>query len=134
MIKAIASKQLTVDVKNKVGTLAEINSIIASSGINMVAISAYKVKDKCVISFVSENNAYAKRRLKAGGFSVDTEDVVLLSVSNEPGALRSVTDKISEAGIDLTLMYGSVEKLGKTSRIVLVSENNKATLKAIRGR
>jgi len=52
-------------------------------------------------------------------------------VQNKPGALESITKKIAEAGIDLTLLYGSVESKGKSSRIVLISENNDAVLMAL---
>ncbi|MBL8013953.1 MAG: hypothetical protein JNN05_08915, partial [Candidatus Omnitrophica bacterium] len=43
-----------------------------------------------------------------------------------------VTTKIAQAGIDLTLLYGSVEKEGIISRVVMISENNDALLMAIR--
>jgi len=35
-------------------------------------------------------------------------------LDNKPGSLQSVTKKIAELGIDLNLLYGSVEKSGKT--------------------
>ena len=49
-------------------------------------------------------------------------------VNNKPGALQAITDKIADEGIDLTLLYGSVETKAKTSLIVLVSEDNNAVL------
>ena len=52
------------------------------------------------------------------------EEVVLLTLDNRPGALQEVTNKIAEAGIDLTLMYGSADKDAEQSPIVLISRNN----------
>lgn len=132
MIKATTSKQIVVNASDKVGTLATINDIVSESGINMIAICAYKRARKSEIMFVSENNAYAKRLLKTRGFEVKDQDIVLLTVENRPGALREATERISDAGIDMTLIYGSVEKVGKTTHLVLVTENNKDTLKALR--
>lgn len=131
MVDAVMDKQVIVTVDNKVGSLAEVSSVIASSGINLTAICAYAVDNKGIIMFVSENNADAERVLKQKGYAVRTEEVVLLSVDNKPGALQAVTEKIALAGIDLTLVYGSVDKKGKMSRLVLISENNKQVLMAL---
>lgn len=132
MIKAITSKQIVINASDRVGTLATINDIVSQSGINMIAICAYKRSRKSEIMFVSENNAYAKRLLKSKGFEVTDQEIVLLTVENRPGSLRHATDKIAEAGIDMTLIYGSVEKVGKTTHLVLVTEDNKKALAALR--
>ncbi len=124
MVKGVLSKQLSIRVGNEAGTLAKITSLISSYKINMVAICAYAVDNRCVVTLVTENNIHAKRLLKEKGYDVQEEDVALISVPNEPGSLHNITGKISEAGIDLKLIYGSVDKLGKTSRIVFVTQEN----------
>jgi hypothetical protein len=43
-----------------------------------------------------------------------------------------VTTKIAQAGIDLTLIYGSVEREGIISRVAMISEDNQALLLAVR--
>jgi hypothetical protein len=133
MIKGVLSKQLSIRVGNEVGTLAQITSLISSYRINMVAICAYAVDNRCSVTMVTENNIHAKRLLKEKGYDVEEQDVALISVSNEPGSLHQITEKISAAGVDLKLIYGSVEKHGKTSRIVFVpSENPKKLLQALK--
>jgi len=132
MVNAVLDKQLIITVNNKVGTLAEVNSVVASFGINVIAVCAYAVDNTGFIMFVSEDNDKAKELLKDKGYNVREEEVILLSLRNRPGELQAVTKKIADAGIDLTLIYGSVEKKGKASQIVLISENNKAVLAAIK--
>jgi len=132
MTDAVLDKQLIITVNNKVGTLADITSVISSSGINLIALCAYAVDNTGFIMFVSEDNSRAKRLLKAKNYNVREEEVILLSLDNKPGALQRITQKIAEAGIDLTLIYGSVDKKGKTTRLVLISENNKAALAMIK--
>ncbi len=124
MVHAQLDRQLMIYVDDNVGTLAEVTSMISSSGINMVAICAYAIENMVAIMFVTEDNNAAKKVLQQQGYKVQEEEVVLLSIANKPGALQSITDKIAEAGISLRLMYGSVEKDTPTSRIVLISENN----------
>ena len=143
MISAVFDKQLMISVNNKVGTLADVTSIISSSGINLIAICAYAIEDmvaicayavnqKVALMFVTEDNNEARKILEDQGYQVREEEVILLSVENKPGALQAVTDKIAEAGIDLTLIYGSAEKEGKFSRIVLISRDNMEVMMVIK--
>lgn len=132
MISAILDTQLMITVNNKVGTLAEVTNVISASKINLIAISAYAVENIGHIVFVTENNKEAKKLLKAKKYDVREEPVVLVTLDHKPGALQDVTTKIAQAGIDLTLIYGSVEKEGIISRIVMISEDNELLLLAIR--
>ena len=132
MTNAALDKQLVITVNNQVGTLAEIASVVASSGINLIAICAYAVDNRGVIMFVSDNNDLAKKLLQAKKYDIREEDVVVISLDNKPGALQLITEKISRAGIDLNLMYGSVDKAGKTSRVVFIAENNNSVLTVLR--
>ena len=132
MVSAIVSKQIIIQVDNEVGTLAQITNLISDCGINLVAICAYAINKKGFIAFVSENNIKAKRLLKEKGYSAKDEDVIVLTIDNKPGALRSVTEKIARVGVDITLIYGTVEKKDRTSRLILVTEDNNSALAAIR--
>ena len=131
-ISAAKDHQIIITVDNKVGSLAEIATAVASSGINLTAICAYAADNKGMIMFVSDNNELAKKILKAKKYNIREEEVILISLDNRPGSLQSVTKKIAELGIDLNLLYGSVEKSGKTSRIVLISEDNDAVLTVLK--
>lgn len=132
MTDAILGTQLMITVSNKVGTLAEISSMISSSKINLIAICAYAVDNNGFIMFVSEDNNKAKKLLEAKKYDVREEEAVLLTLDNKPGALHIVAQRIADCGIDLTLAYGSVERKGKKSVVVLVSENNNAVLAAVK--
>lgn len=131
MISAKIGQQLMISVDNQVGALAEAARIVSDAGINLVAVCAYVIDSKGFILFVTEDNNKAKSILKAKKYDVREEEIVLVSLDNKPGTLKNVTAKIAEAGVDLTLLYGSVEEKGKATKIVIVSENNKAALAAI---
>ena len=132
MTNAAMDKQLVVTVSNQVGALSEIANVVASAGINMIAICAYAVDNRGVIMFVSDNNDQARKLLQAKKYDIREEEVVVISVDNKPGALQSIVQKISQARIDLNLLYGSVDKSGKTSRVVFISEDNKAVLTVLK--
>ena len=115
-----------ISVNNTVGSLAEVTSTVSSSGINLVAVCAYSIGNKVAIMFVTEDNNEAKN------FVVREEEVILLSIDNKPGALQAVTDQIAAAGIDLRLIYGSVDKEARLSRIVLISDDNMEVMMVIK--
>ena len=124
MIKAVLEKQLMISVTNDVGMLATITSIITSTGINLLANCAYAIDKKAAFMFVTDDNNGARKLLEAHNINVQEEEVILLSIDNKPGVLRAVTDKMAEAGINLTLMYGSVDPGAEIARLILVSKNN----------
>lgn len=124
MIKAELDRQLMVSAPNEVGMVAAVTSAIAAAGINLVATCAYALGEKAAFMLVTDDNNEAKHLLESNNFDVREEEVVLLSIDNHPGVLRRVTDKIAEAGIDLTLMYGSVDPSAEVARLVFVSDNN----------
>ncbi len=124
MVKAEMNKQLMVYVHNEVGTLLEITSVISSAGINLLALCAYEIANQVAIMFVTDDNNEAKRLLEANNISVQEEEIILLSLDNKPGALKAITDKIAECEIDLTLIYGGVDKDSSVSQLVLISKHN----------
>ena len=124
MIKAVLERQLMINVNNDVGMLAAVTSIITSTGINLLANCAYAIEAKAAFMFVTDDNNGARKLLEAQNINVQEEEVILLSIDNKPGILRSVTDKMAEAEINLTLMYGSVDPSAEIARLVLVAKNN----------
>jgi len=124
MIRAVLERQLMMQVNNDVGMLAAVTSIITSTGINLLANCAYAVDNKAAFMFVTDDNNGARKLLEANNINVQEEEVILLSIDNKPGVLRAVTDKMAEAGINLTLMYGSVDPGAEIARLVMVSKNN----------
>lgn len=132
MFSAELDKQIMVTVDNRVGTLAQMTKVIASSGINMVAACAYAVDNRGIVMFVSEDTEKAEKALKAKNYDVRTEEVILVTLDNKPGALQALTERIAKAGIDITLLYGSVTKGGKSSSIILISEDNQSVLSLLK--
>ena len=124
MINAELSKQLMILVNNAVGSLAEVTSVVSSSGINLIALCAYEVEGKVAIMVVTADNNESKKLLEKQGFAVQEQEVILLTIANKPGALQRVTDLLAESGISLSLIYGSVDEKSESSRIIIIAEDN----------
>ena len=124
MVAAELGKQLMIRVEDHVGTLAEITNLVSPSGINLIAICAYAVGKTVAIMLVTDDNNGAKRLLQKKGYQVQEEEIILLTIDNKPGSLQKVTDKLAQGGIDLRLIYGSVDKGSENTRIVVITKNN----------
>ena len=61
------------------------------------------------------------------------KDIILVEMPNKPGEMQKVAQKIADAGINILYGYGSGGS-GKTSFIVVKTENDKKAIKVIQGR
>lgn len=132
MVDARLDTQLLITVSNKTGTLSDVTDVVSSAGINLLAVCAYAVDNNGMIMFVTDDNKKAKKLLEHKKYDVREEEAVLVLLDHKPGMLQSVTKRIAEFGIDITVLYGSVEPKGKKSQIVLIAEDNKSVVAAIK--
>lgn len=133
MLKVSLDKQLMITVDNQTGMLAEIIEAVSMERINIFAICAYAVDNRGVVMLVTEDNIRAKRLLTSKKYTVREEEVILLTVENKPGTLQSITKRLAQAGINIRLIYGSVDQKAQASRLVLISDFNNSVLDALKG-
>jgi hypothetical protein len=132
MAKTSKGKQLALTLSNRVGTLAQVASIIAGAGVNISAISARSDKRRAYFHIVTDRHMKAKNALKRAGYDVKDEDVLLVEMTNAPGELRKVTEALAEAGINIERNYGSAGS--STSFCVFKTDNDKKAMKVIGGK
>ncbi len=84
------------------GALAKAISCIAAAGIN---IDGYTEMNGVVHILTTELQAARASLGKAGFHEVQEQDVVVVPVSNEPGAAARVFQKIAEAHINVRYSY-----------------------------
>ncbi len=83
-------EQISVFLENKAGRLAEVTRILAEARINIRALSLADTSDFGILRLIVNDNAKAKRELKAHGFTVGKTDVVAVEVSDQPGGLHHI--------------------------------------------
>jgi len=129
MAKARKMKQLTFSLPNRIGLLSELTSFLTAASINIEAIGAYGVGDEGRFMLVTDNNAKAKKLIAHMGAEVKTEEVLAVELQNKVGQLQKVAKKISDAGLDISYVYGSPVK----SRITLILKtvDDKKALKVL---
>jgi hypothetical protein len=105
------------------GALAKAISCIAAAGIN---IDGYSEMNG-VVHVLTTDLAETRRVLHAAGFhEVQEQDVVVVPVSNEPGAAARVFQRIAEAHINVRYSY-----MATGNRLVIAASSPAAVLEAV---
>ncbi len=124
MAKATKRKQLSFTLPNKIGLLSELASFITGAKINIEAICAYGMGDDGYFMVITDNNAKAKKVISQMGAEVRMEDVIAVEVANRMGQLQKVAKRISDAGVDISYVYGSPVK-GKMTLIFKTADDKR---------
>lgn len=129
MAKARKIEQLTFSLPNRIGLLSELTTFLTAAGVNIEAIGAYGVGEEGRFMIVTDNNAKAKKVIAHMGAEVTTEDVLAVELQNKVGQLQKMARKISEAGLDISYVYGSPVKGQMT--LILKTVDDKKVLKVL---
>lgn len=120
-------KQLSIQMENKPGTLAQLCTELARYAVNITAIMAPEVKDVGTVRLVVGSLDTARRVLDQQGLKYTEQDVIALKLSDRPGALGRATRKLAERGINVEYAYGSIVKGADRAMVILgVSDPEKA--------
>jgi len=130
MATAAKAKQLSFEMANKVGLMAEISAALSKSKINIISLFGIEVGDMAIIMLITSDNAAAKKLLKKMGADAGSTDVVTIEMANKPGEFSKVSDIIARAGIDIHTVMGSAGS-SKNSMVVLKTSDDKKVLKLL---
>lgn len=94
-------KQITVITEDRVGLIAEISALLAEADINIHSIEAQQVAAKACIRLAVESMDQAIAELNKAGIKAIAEDVILLRMADQPGALADISQRLASANIDI---------------------------------
>jgi hypothetical protein len=130
MPNSCVAKELVVEAADEKGLLAKIAQAVSSQGVNVQAICACSEEGKAYFMLVTSDNAKATEALKNAGYSPTEKEVVVAEMEDKVGMLAEVSRKISDAGVNMGHIYGTVPGSGAVSTIV-VSGSDNAKIKEI---
>ena len=131
MTKAMKLKQLSFILPDRIGLLSEVAAFITAAKINIEAICVYGMGEEGHFMIITDNNTKAKKVLSQMGAEVRIEDVIAVEVPNKVGQLQQAARKISDAGVDITYVYGSPVKQKMT--LIFKTADDKKALEALAG-
>ena len=116
--------RIVVMAANEVGVIADISRVLADNGINIETISAEALGDKGAVTLTADDYDGALRALTDAGFKTVTDDALILSLRDEPGALARVAESLKEGGVNIQSLHILDRRGGLT--IVAISTDDRA--------
>lgn len=115
------TKDLTVSIQDRPGTLGRVAEALGKAGINIEGIGGFAVYNEAVAHLLLEDGDVARARdaIEAAGGNVEDErDVIVVDLEDRPGEFGRLARKIADSGVNLNLVY-----MATRTRVVVGSED-----------
>lgn len=124
-------KQISLFLENKKGRLAHVCRVLGDAGINIRALSIADTADFGVLRLIVNDPDKASSVLKEKGFVANITDVLAVEVSDSPGGLAGVLEKLDQAGVDVEYTYAFIGTTSKEAIVIIRVENPQEALSII---
>lgn len=97
---------ITVELENRPGTLAELGEAAGQNGINIDGVCAFPCEGVGVIHLLVDDAVAARNAFDAAGVTVtDVREVLVVDIEDRPGAMGVLARRFADAGINVDLLY-----------------------------
>jgi hypothetical protein len=124
-------KQISVFLENRKGRLWKALNILSVAKINIRALSIADTSEFGILRIIVPEPERAKNILEESNFVVKVNDVIAVSIPDEPGGLDSVLEALNKLDINVEYLYAFVEKKGKNAIVVIRTEDIDAGINAL---
>ncbi len=97
---------LTIDIENTPGALADVAAAISDAGVNIAAATCVGPGDRAELHILVPHAQAARHLLAISHVAVSRErEVVVVDVEDRPGVLADLARRIAQAGVNIDLVY-----------------------------
>ena len=96
--------EFNVTLTDKPGELATVASAVGDGGINILGCVGMG-RSSASVTMVTDDEEATANLLKSMGRDFETNELILTTLSNEPGALANMATKLSDAKINIISFY-----------------------------
>lgn len=107
--------QIFVLLENKPGTSFELCRILKKKNISIFAIAMFVDSARLHVSHPEK----ALESLQEHGYHCEIREVLREVLPNKQGAMMQLTQKLSNAGININYLYGTIEEKQKHGTLIL---------------
>lgn len=118
-------KQFEISVNNRPGEIAKVTDIMATNGINIMAIASERC-EKPIIRIVTDDDQSTRSALTKAKMKFREHDLTVLELTDRPGELSKMAKRLANAGINVESIH-ILGKGAKTTSIALVTDNHEKT-------
>ena len=125
-------KQISIFVENKEGRIKKAINTLALENINIRALSIADTTKYGILRLIVSDNEKAIKALEKDGFIVKENEVIILSVPDEPNGLNSTLAVFDEKNINLEYLYAFVSNKTDEAIVVMRLENMEKAIDALK--
>jgi len=103
------TKEFTIKVEDRPGTLGKFSRALADRGVNILAFQSFPAEGKSTVRLVVDNPTTAKTVLDSQRLTSTEADVAQIRLAHKPGELARVAARLGEANINIDYAYGGVD-------------------------
>ncbi|MHB8571619.1 MAG: ACT domain-containing protein [Candidatus Dormibacteria bacterium] len=123
----MTATNLTIELDDRPGTLAELGSALGHAGVNLQGLCGSSVDGKAVYNLLVEDVEHARRAIESAGARVVAErEVLVVDIEDHPGAMGHLAGWIAAAGVNIDLLY-----VATATRLVIGADDLEAARRAI---
>jgi hypothetical protein len=126
------AKQISAWVEDRPGMLGQVAAALGAKGVSIRAFMAAVMDGRGFVRVVVDKPAAARRVFAAHGWRTTEDEVVEVTVSDRPGALGEIADRLGAAGINVDYAYLGTGGSAKKVNLYLAVRDVKAALAALR--
>ena len=119
-------KRIIIMVKNEVGVIADISKTLADEGINIATIDTENTGDMGTVSLTTEDYDRALYALTSAGFKAVIDDILVVRLTDEPGALAKIAERFKHAGVNILSLHIMNRYAGYTTVALTADDRAKA--------
>lgn len=124
-------RQFTVPLENKPDRLVNVCGTLAKEKLNLTAVTVANQHDRGVLRLVTDNMAKTRKVLTAINVPFLEDDVLLVPMTNRPGALANVCERLAEEHINIDYAYSSAASQNGKSVGIFKTSNPARSLKLL---
>src|SRR2546426_12094254 len=113
------NKQLTVQLANKPGALAQVAQSLGKARVNMRALAVFEGRAK----IIAEDPAKGRDALQKVGLYASIEDCLTVDMLDRPGSLGDICARLAGAGINIDYAYTGITQSAGEAVVVRVVSN-----------
>jgi hypothetical protein len=121
------SLQLVVFMENRPGALSELAHVLADAGVNITGMLLEGSVDFGACRIHTNNPRQAMKALEDAGYQVEAGKALVLRMEDKPGKLAEISDKLHDAKINVTSVFGTTNpKNGEAEFVFMVDDPERA--------
>ena len=119
-------KRIIIMTENQVGVIADISKILADNSINIETLDTESTGDDGLIILTTNDPDRALYALTHAGFKAVGDEILILKLKDEPGALAKIAEKFKKSNLSIRSLHILNRQAGYSMVALTADDREKA--------